>query len=132
MRAQRKKEFKRGLPFLRRPEYKYHCNSWFNQFYITPYGRLRFCYLTDKYSTDLKQTSFAEGFYKRFPAILEERHESDSICIHCDLREFCRHCPARAYLETGSEEAPVPYFCELARMNKARMDKARSKEKIGR
>ncbi|MGB2705587.1 MAG: radical SAM protein [Candidatus Omnitrophota bacterium] len=125
MRAQREKEFKEHKPYLREPEYKYHCNAWFNQFYITPYGRLRFCHLTDKYSTDLKKVPFTEGFYGKFPAILEEKHKSNSKCIRCDLRESCYHCPARAYLETGNEEAPVPYFCSLARMKKTKKEKQR-------
>ena len=125
MRAQREKEFEKHKPVSREPGYKYRCNSWFHQSYIDPYGRLKFCYLTDSYSTDLRKRSFLEGFYERVPAILEERCTSDSACIQCDLREFCHHCPARAFLETGDEEAPVPYFCELARVKKDRVEQAR-------
>lgn len=125
MLKQREKEFKKHKSYLREPEYKYHCNSWFKQFYITPYGRLRFCHTTDRYSSDLKKIPFTKGFFHKFPSILAEKYKTDSKCIYCDLREFCHICPARAYLETGDEETPVPYFCELARMQKARTERTK-------
>lgn len=126
MRSHRRDEFKRHIPLLRKPQYKYHCNAWFKHFYITPYARLRFCHLTDKYSSDLKRTSFLEGFYNGFPAILNETYKTDTRCKLCRLREFCFHCPPRAYLETGDEEAPVDYYCRLAKMQKARIEKSKS------
>ena len=74
MRAQREREFKEHKPLLREREYKYHCNAWLNQSYITPYGRLQFCHMTDEYSSDLRKTSFIEGFYGKFTAIVLEKH----------------------------------------------------------
>ena len=94
--------------------YLYRCNAWFNQFFIDPFGRLKFCALTDQFSIDLKMTSFKYGFYKVFPQVLKERFKTNSKCQNCALRTICYHCPARAYLETGYEEAPVEYFCQLA------------------
>ena len=121
MRRQREEEFKKHQSSLRECSYKYHCNSWFNQFYITPYGHLRFCRLSDRYSTDLKKKPFTEGFYGKFPAILEEKYSSSFKCMRCSLREFCYHCPARAFLETGREDLPVDWFCELAKMTTGRI-----------
>ncbi len=132
MRAQREREFEQDSPVSREPEYKYRCNSWFRQSHIDPYGRLKFCYLTDKYSTDLRKRSFVEGFFERVSAILEERYASDSKCIRCDLKEHCHHCPARAFLETGDEEAPVPHYCELARVKKDRTERARKESGTSR
>ena len=113
------KEYQRGLhsdfPHLERDKsFLYCCNAWFNQFFIDPYGRLKFCALTDKFSIDLKTTSFKYGFYKVFPQVLKERFKTNSKCQNCSLRVICYNCPARAYLETGDEEAPVEYFCQLA------------------
>ena len=63
---------------------------------------------------DLKTASFKEAFY-RWPAqILNERFKTDSKCQDCSLRPVCYRCPPRAYLETGDEEVPVKYYCELA------------------
>ncbi len=113
-------QYQKGLhsdfPDLERnKDFLYQCNSWMGQFFINPYGRLKFCGFSHKFSTDLKITPFKEGFYKRFPQLLKERFKTNSQCRDCRLRPLCYRCPARAYLETGDEEAPVAYFCELAK-----------------
>jgi len=91
----------------------YHCNSWWTRFYINPQGLLQFCHLSKVCSTDLTKEPFKKGF-DRFPRILGEKPKTDSKCHSCELKEHCLHCPARAYLETGSTEAPVSYYCRLA------------------
>lgn len=114
---------KAGFPDLNRDKnFLYHCNAWMNQFFINPYGRLKFCVFSDKFSVDLKNQSFKEGFYNVFPQLLKEKFKTDSKCRDCSLRSICYHCPARAHLETGDEEAPVPYFCELARVTAEEME----------
>ncbi len=116
IRRQFKKCLSEDFPVLRRNNsFLYQCDSWLNNFFIDPYGRLKFCELSSKFSSDLKTTSFKEGFYKIFPRLLKERFRSDSKCKNCSLRPICYHCPARAYLETGDEEAPVSYYCDLAK-----------------
>lgn len=113
------KEYQKGLhidmPKLTRDKkFLYHCNSWFTNFFINPYGRLKFCEFSEKFSVDLKTTSFREGFYKIFPNILNERFKTDSMCINCGLRPVCCQCPAKAALETANEEHPVKYYCGMA------------------
>jgi radical SAM protein with 4Fe4S-binding SPASM domain len=95
--------------------YLYHCNAWMKQFFINPYGKLKFCAFYDKFSVDLKKVSFKEGFYRSFPQLLKERFKTDSKCRSCQLRPFCYFCPARAYLENASAELPVDYYCEFAK-----------------
>jgi radical SAM protein with 4Fe4S-binding SPASM domain len=114
--------------FERDKSFLYQCNAWMTNFYINPYGRLKFCMLTDKFSVDLKRVSFKEGFYNVFPRLLNETVKTDSKCEDCELKEICYHCPARAFLETGDEEAPVPYYCELAKgfMNERLKDENKS------
>jgi len=110
------RELHKDFPdFTRDGEYLYHCNSWMKQFYISPYGRLKFCSFYEKFSADLKKTSFKESFYQGFPRLLKERFQTDSKCRTCQLRPLCYFCPARAYLETGNKEAPVEYYCEFAK-----------------
>jgi radical SAM protein with 4Fe4S-binding SPASM domain len=106
----------------------YQCTSWMLGFFINPYGRLKFCEFSDKFSVDLKTTAFREGFYHVFPQVLNERFRSDSKCRDCDLRRLCHYCPAKAYLETGNEEGPVPYYCYLAKKAANAMTKATAKE----
>lgn len=93
----------------------YRCTVWMNQFSINPYGRLKFCVFSGKFSVDLRTTSFKEGFYNIFPQVSNEKFKTNSQCRNCHLRLICYHCPARAYLEKGDEEALVDYFCRLAK-----------------
>lgn len=109
----------------------YHCNTWMNKFFINPYGKLKFCQFSDKFSVDLNTTSFKEGFYKAFPQTLKEKFKSNSKCRDCHLRPVCHNCPARAYLETGDEEAPVPYFCGLAEETAKQIAKLKAIRKYG-
>ena len=108
-------DFQRDRSFL------YRCTAWTRQFFINPYGKLKFCQFSEKFSADLRKTSFKEGFYHRFPQLLNEEFKTDSECKDCLFRAMCYHCPARAYLETGDEEAPVPYYCELAKATAQQM-----------
>lgn len=113
-------EYQRGLnadfpDFRRNRSYLYRCNTWMTNFFINPYGRLKFCNVSEKFSVDLKATAFKDGFYKTFPKLWNEKFKTNSKCRDCQLRSICYHCPARAYLETGDEEAPVEYYCQLAK-----------------
>ncbi|MFH1201783.1 MAG: radical SAM protein [Candidatus Omnitrophota bacterium] len=121
-------EYRRSLeadfPNLERDKkFLYHCSSWLTHFFINPYGRLESCGFSSKFSADLKTTTFEEGFYKVFPRILKEQFKTDSKCQDCHLRPICYHCPARAFLETGDEEAPVSHYCELAEATAKEMGK---------
>lgn len=110
----------------REKRFLYRCNSWMQKFIINPYGRLKFCHFSEKFSVDLKKTSFREGFYNVFPLLLNETFKTSSRCQRCRLRSLCYHCPARAYLETGDEEGPVEYYCTLAKkMFKRKEEEAR-------
>ncbi len=100
---------------LRPKEYLYQCDTWRNNFFINPYGRLQFCHLSQKYSHDLGKISFKHAFYEEFPMLLNEKFKSSSKCQSCDLRKYCYFCPARSFLETKNEEGPVEYYCKLAR-----------------
>jgi len=113
-----------GISRLRREKkFLYNCTSWKENFFVDPSGRLKFCYFSQKFSTDLKRYSFNTGFYKKFSKLLYEKFKTKSKCKNCRLRPICYHCPARAYLETGNEEAPVPYYCKLAKGQERLMKK---------
>lgn len=112
-------EYQKGLhsvfpDFTRDKDSLYMCNSWMNQFFINPFGKLKFCEFSDKFSIDLKTTPFKEGFYNWPSKILNEKFKTNSKCRDCSLRPVCYHCPAKAYLETADEESPVEYYCQLA------------------
>jgi radical SAM protein with 4Fe4S-binding SPASM domain len=91
-------------------------------YFINPYGLLQFCHLSTKYSTDLSKVPFKKGFYEEFPKLLGEKYQTNSKCVTCDNKDHCFHCPARAYLEVGDEEAPVEYFCRLAEKTRKQIE----------
>jgi radical SAM protein with 4Fe4S-binding SPASM domain len=93
----------------------YQCDTWLTNFFINPYGRVKFCNFSDKFSADFREVPFKKIFYGMFPRLLNERFKTVSSCRNCSLRPVCNWCPAVAFLENGDEEAPVKYFCALAR-----------------
>jgi len=114
--AQREKELDHQSHWFN-PDGLYHCNSWFSRYFISPQGILHPCHLTDDCSTDLKKEPFKKGF-DRFIGLLNIKYKTDSKCIACEIKEHCYKCPARAFLETGSAESPVEYYCRLAKGRK--------------
>lgn len=121
------KEYHRGLhsdTYLKKRDgmFLYQCNSWRRQFFVNPYGRLKFCQFSEKFSVDLKRGTFEEGFYNMFPKVLDEKFQTHSRCRDCKLRPICYYCPGRAYLETGKEEGPVRYYCTLAKSLKREIE----------
>jgi radical SAM protein with 4Fe4S-binding SPASM domain len=105
----------------------YQCSSWIKQFFINPYGELKFCEFSNKFSGNLKKESFKDIFYRTYSAVTQEKFKTNSKCRDCRLRPFCPYCPAKAYLETGKEEAPVQYYCKLAGELHKEMQRARKK-----
>lgn len=92
----------------------FRCRAGISSFDINPYGELQLCQLLRKPSFDLCKGSFREGFYNLFPKIRSAKYRTTSKCRECKLWYLCPQCPARAELETGNQEAPVDYFCQLA------------------
>lgn len=116
MQKQHQEELQRDFPHSQRHgRYLYHCNTWMSQSFINPYGRLKFCLFSEKFSVNLRKVSFKDGFNKVFPKILELEFKTDSFCRNCRLRAICVWCPVKAKLETGQEEKPVEYYCQWAK-----------------
>ena len=88
-------------------------------FYVSPYGELFFCNSVRKPSLDLRRHSFKQGFYGLFPKIRSQKFKTGSPCRKCPLRSVCLWCPGKAYLETGNMEAPISYYCELAKLSRS-------------
>jgi len=101
----------------------YHCNTWLNQVFITPQGRMKFCVFSDKFSLSAKKGKLLPAFRAMIKKVANARLRTDTPCGECHLRDICSTCPSLALLETGHEELPVPYFCVAAHEVEAAMRK---------
>lgn len=83
-------------------------------FYISPYGRLKFCFSYEKFSVNLRENSFKDSF-KALTKVFSLKYKTDSKCPSCRLRTLCTICPIKSLLEAGNEEAPVDYYCQVGK-----------------
>jgi radical SAM protein with 4Fe4S-binding SPASM domain len=65
---------------------------------------------------DLRQGSFAEGWYEWMPEFLKLKPKGDYPCGKCDLIALCGQCPGWAWLEHANPESPVDYLCQIAHL----------------
>jgi len=112
--AERERILRSSKALTRDKRYLYQCIGRLDSFSISPFGKLRFCNLSDSISADLKTMPFKDAFFSIVPRYQNETFQTGSVCRDCVLRIYCCHCPARCYLETGSSDGPVEYFCSLA------------------
>lgn len=67
---------------------------------------------------DLRRGSLQDAFTHFVPkvrAITAKSSEYNEKCGICPIINLCMWCPAHAYLETGSMDQHVEYFCEIAK-----------------
>lgn len=81
---------------------------------IDPYGSTFICNLIRKPRFNLLKVDIEYAQNKLLLLVRNRKLSTGSKCKNCNLRESCRVCPGRAYLETGDMEAPIPYYCESA------------------
>jgi radical SAM protein with 4Fe4S-binding SPASM domain len=96
--------------------YLYLCGAGRGTFHIDPYGRLSPCIMSRLQSYDLHLGSFKTGWnvflgdVRRRPLTRERR------CSRCKLVPICAQCPGWATLESGDQQEPVDYICEIAHL----------------
>ncbi len=98
------------------PELLFHCGAGMNSFNIDPYGGLMACIMTRNPSYDLRTGSFKEGWRSFLPRIREQKAKKKNKCKDCGLNPICDQCPGWSQLETGDQETPVEYLCQVAHL----------------
>ncbi len=84
---------------------------------VDPYGKMFMCSCLREPAISLlqaRQPDIEKALFDTFPTIADRTFETSSKCRYCDIIDLCGLCPGKAYLETGSMEKPVEWFCELA------------------
>jgi radical SAM protein with 4Fe4S-binding SPASM domain len=95
------------------------CGAGLRSFFLTYEGRFRLCpSLSHPDCTyDVKQGNLTDAWQHFVGLVRKTTSERDDFlirCGSCPLINLCMWCPAYAYLETGSLDTPVAYFCEVA------------------
>lgn len=85
-------------------------------FYIDPYGNMFLCKLIRSPKLNLLNVSPRNGLIRLLSKVRSEFFESSSKCRSCKLKVACVWCPGKAMLETGNPEAPIDYYCRLAKI----------------
>ncbi|MEN8154712.1 MAG: radical SAM protein [Acidobacteriota bacterium] len=97
----------------------FHCGAGQNSFTVSPEGIFRLCsslWYPD-FTYDLKNGSLKEAWEDFVPKVLattSDNPEYHNKCHSCSIVNLCLWCPAHAYLETGSPDSWVEYFCDVA------------------
>lgn len=97
----------------------FSCGSGLIQACIDAYGILQPCIMLRHPNTvyDLKKGSLKDALTNFFPKLRETKATNPEYlarCARCFLKGFCEQCPAKSWMEHGTLDTPVEYFCELA------------------
>jgi radical SAM protein with 4Fe4S-binding SPASM domain len=85
---------------------------------IDPYGNMFPCLCIREPSFSFLEAGadkIKDQLLRAFPLIARAEFSTASECRECRLRSRCLACPGKALLETGDREAPIGYFCGLAK-----------------
>lgn len=85
---------------------------------VDAYGRVQPCLsLRDlELAADLQRMTLKEAVdsFTRLRSLRATHPEYLRRCAVCFLHGFCEQCPAKSWMEHGTLDTPVEYFCEVA------------------
>lgn len=86
---------------------------------VDAYGQLQPCLLLrhPELTYDLRQGTLRDGLAdlrERVAAAQATNPEYRMRCARCFLKGLCEQCPAKAWIEHGTLDTPVEYYCEIA------------------
>lgn len=94
----------------------YHCGGGIDSFFISPYGQMSICGLSQQDLYDLRTGSIRAGWEQFLHRVRRKKITRLTKCVHCELKAMCGMCPANGELENGDPEAPVDFLCRVAHM----------------
>ncbi len=106
----------------------FQCNAGDKNFSVGSDGSFRICSsFHNQLSTYLILDAGASQeawnhFIPKIRKLRAKRNDYIDNCGNCELIDLCYWCPAHAFLETGEPDAPVEYFCQIAKARKATLD----------
>jgi radical SAM protein with 4Fe4S-binding SPASM domain len=91
------------------------CAAGGHAFWISPLGKMLICENLGMINYDIlkKGNSVKKGFHEITKKAHCLKFKTKSKCRECRHKLICKWCAGRAFLETGSLEKPIDYFCKL-------------------
>jgi len=105
-------------------DHLFHCGSGTGSFNVGYDGTFRLCSALWAPGTiyDLRRGTLREAWEQLVPKVRDMRSRRTEYlenCRSCPIVNLCLWCPGHADLETGELDAPVEYFCRVARARAA-------------
>jgi radical SAM protein with 4Fe4S-binding SPASM domain len=86
---------------------------------VDAYGFVQACMLLRHPETvyDLKEGTLRESLMEFFPKLRDMKANNPDYldrCGCCFLHGLCEQCPGKSWMEHGTLDTPVEYFCQVA------------------
>lgn len=86
---------------------------------VDAYGNFQPCMLLrhPDFVYNLKTGSLREALVEFFPKLKDIKTENPDYlarCSHCFLHGLCEQCPGKSWMEYGTLDIPIEYFCRVA------------------
>lgn len=86
---------------------------------VDAYGYFQLCMMLRHPNTvyDLKKGSLKDAVTNFFSEVRKMKAKNSDYlnrCARCFLKGLCEQCPAKSWMEHGTLDTPVDYFCEIA------------------
>ena len=106
----------------------FQCGCGKSSMAVTPYGEMNLCINFPVPQYDLRTGNLSEG-WKALVEYVDSAVPSQAYeCPSCSVQEYCRQGPANAWLERGDLSPCLPYFKELATLEKKTYETSDSKQ----
>ncbi len=99
-------------------------------FHVDSSGVLKPCFMVPEAGHDLVENNFYDAWYKNGFIDFRKPGKMPQLCIACDKKALCGYCPGFFKLETGNEQIPATFLCEIGEQRKQMILKSKSEEKI--
>ncbi len=95
---------------------------------VTPYGEMNLCINFPVPRYNLRTGNVSSGWKALVEHVDSARPSEAYECPSCSVRDSCRQAPSDALLETGDFSPCLPYFKELATLEKQAYEAATGKQ----
>jgi radical SAM protein with 4Fe4S-binding SPASM domain len=94
----------------------YVCSAGSVCFHVDADATLRPCLMSRARGVPLRGGDFAASWSRLAEATVNSPAAGLAACSRCEARYLCGYCPGHFHLESGAEDRPVPFLCELGRL----------------